>query len=104
MINWNELTDMVWSEGTLGVGMAWEEYARHTGNKRAKNISREIYNNMINLQSLSNKGGMLYSTKQIKGHFTMGEELASLSWMAYLNLVTSSDFYKKDNIISLMPW
>lgn len=103
MINWNGLNDMVWSEGTLGVGMAWEEYARLTGDKRAKKLSREIYSQMLKLQELSDKGGMLYSTKQLKGHFTMGEELASLGWMAYMDTVNTADF-QRNPVRDLIPW
>ncbi len=102
MINWDGLTDMVWSEGTLGVAKAWEEYARETGDRNAEKRYQAIYRQMINLQKLSDKGGMLYSTKQIKGHFTMGEELASLGWMGYL---TDPGIRRKnEGIVKWMPW
>ena len=104
MIDWDTMNSMVWSEGTLGVAMAWEELARVTNNMEERKYARFLYRQMLKLQSLSNQGGVLYSTEQIKGHFTMGEELASLSWLAYLaSLNKKIDTNKKDTIW-WMPW
>jgi hypothetical protein len=104
-IDWDSMDDMVWSEGTLGVAKAWEEYARESGNINAEKRSKEIYHHMKNLQSLSDQGGLLYSTKQIKGHFTMGEELASISWLAYMALLHGElDWKQYEDILQWTPW
>ena len=102
MIDWSSLNDIVWSEGTLGVAKAWEELARQTGDPKAKKRMQEIYQEMLNLQKLSDKGGMLYSTKQIKGHFTMGEELASIGWLGYLS--ATNDFVVSRESSELIKW
>ena len=81
--------------------MAWAELARQTGDRNAGQRAREIYRHMLNLQEISDKGGLLYSTRQIKGHFTMGEELASLSWLAYLSSVNAGG---NSDLIRWMPW
>ncbi len=102
MVNWSSLNDFVWSEGTLGVAKAWEELARTTGDPLAKKRMQDIYQEMIKLQGLSDKGGMLYSTKQIKGHFTMGEELASIGWLGYLSAV--NDFRQNKEMLKWIAW
>lgn len=102
IIDWSSLNDIVWSEGTLGVAKAWEELARQTGDPNAKKRAQEIYQEMLNLQRLSDKGGMLYSTKQIKGHFTMGEELASIGWLGYLSVI--NDFAIPQENRELIKW
>ncbi len=84
VIDWDKMNSMVWSEGTLGVAKAWEEFGRLTGSSKALNYSRFLHKQMLELQSLSDQGGVLYSTEPIKGHFAMHEDLASLSWLAYL--------------------
>jgi hypothetical protein len=104
LINWSSLADMVWSEGTLGVAKAWEEFAKQTGDRKAQQRFRSIYGQMKKLQSLSDQGGILYSTRQIKGHFTMGEELASLSWLAYLSCLADNTLKKNDELVNWMPW
>ena len=104
-INWDVLKDMVWSEGTLGVAKAWESYALLLDDKNAKIRSREIYNEMITMQSLSDQGGLLYSSKQIKGHFTVGEELASLGWLGYLTLTHEKGKTNQfGNLNEWIPW
>ncbi len=97
MIDWSSLNNIVWSEGTLGVAKAWEELARQTGDPTAQKRMQEIYQEMLSLQSLSDKGGMLYSTKQIKGHFTMGEELASIGWLGYLSALNDFTAPRQQN-------
>lgn len=105
MIDWNNLNNMVWSEGTIGVAMAWEGLFALTGGSEAKNKYMDIYQEMLELQTLSDKGGMLYSTVQIKGHFTMGEELASLGWMGYLTAITEEDIDTNyGELVNWMPW
>lgn len=105
MIDWDKMNKMVWSEGTLGVALAWEEFGRLTDDEYAGKRAREIYHQMRNLQGLSDKGGMLYSTKQIKGHFTMGEELASLGWLGYLLSIQESGMSShKQSLIKWMVW
>lgn len=105
MIHWKSLNDMVWSEGTLGVAKVWEEFARQTDDQNARQRFREIYKQMLKLQALSDKGGVLYSTRQIKGQFTMGEELASLGWLAYLASVSDGVAESNQNdLIRWMPW
>jgi hypothetical protein len=97
VIDWDKMNSMVWSEGTLGVAKAWEEFGRLTGSSKALNYSRFLHKQMLKLQSLSDQGGVLYSTEPIKGHFAMHEDLASLSWLAYL----ASPHTK---ITGWMPW
>ncbi len=107
MINWRYLNDMVWSEGTLGVAKAWEEYAEITGDKDAEKEYQRIYKEMSELQGLSDRGGVLYSTRQIKGEFTMGEELASLSWLAYIASIREGNNMSrgKESLLSKwIPW
>jgi len=105
MIDWSSLNDIVWSEGTLGVAKAWEELARETGDPNAKKRMQAIYQEMLNLQRLSDKGGLLYSTKQIKGHFTMGEELASIGWLGYLSVMNDSAVsHENRELIKWMAW
>ena len=104
MIDWDAMNSMVWSEGTLGVAMAWEELAGLTDNIEARKYAQLLYRQMLKLQSLSDQGGVLYSTEQIKGHFTMGEELASLSWLAYVASLNKKINTNKKDIIWWMPW
>jgi len=102
VIDWSSQNDVVWSEGTLGVAKAWEELARETGDMNAKKRMQEIYKEMLTLQGLTDNGGMLYSTKQIQGYFSMGEELASISWLGYLAVV--NDFKQSRQNGELIKW
>ncbi|MBF0566767.1 MAG: LysM peptidoglycan-binding domain-containing protein [Nitrospirae bacterium] len=108
-VDWNSMDDFVWSEGTLGVAMANHEFCRFergaSGSGQYCARSDKIINNMRILQSLSDKGGMLYATKNIKGNFTMAEELSALSWYSYALFVKSG--HPDPNvgkIRTLIPW
>jgi len=103
IIDWDKMNSMVWSEGTLGVAKAWEEFGRLTGSSKATKYSRSLHRQMLKLQSLSDQGGVLYSTEPIKGHFAMREDLAALSWLAYLSSPTRKTI-KNREIIQWMPW
>ena len=109
IINWNSLNNMVWSEGTLGVAKAWEEYEKFAKQSETnfysnQKLSHKIYKQMEKLQSLSDQGGVLYSTVQIHGHFTMGEELASLSWLGYLTISHNKSISEYDDLIEWVAW
>jgi phage tail protein X len=103
VINWDAMNSMIWSEGTLGVAKAWKEFGRLTGSYKAIKYSRLLHGQMLKLQSLSDQGGLLYTTEPIKGHFAMREDLASLSWLAYFDLPTKKTAKNKE-IIGWMPW
>jgi len=103
VIDWDSLNSMIWSEGSLSVAKAWQEFGRLTGSSKARSYSHWLHRQMLKLQSLSDLGGVLYSTVSIKGHFTMREDLASLSWLAYLT-APSSKTSKHKTITEWMPW
>ncbi|MBN2808868.1 MAG: LysM peptidoglycan-binding domain-containing protein [Deltaproteobacteria bacterium] len=104
-IEWDSLNNMVWSEGTLGVAMAWHEYGLQKKDNKALQKAHSIYQQMKDLQALSDQGGLLYSTTPIKGHFTIGEELASLSWLGYLALNHDlSTSIPRPELLDWAPW
>ncbi|MCK5681622.1 LysM peptidoglycan-binding domain-containing protein [bacterium] len=104
MIDWDKLDNLVWSEGSLGLAKAWHEYGLQSDDPIAIHKSHEIYLEMKNLQALSDQGGLLYSTRQIKGHFTIGEELASLSWLGYFTPAKQTNSAKLEQTSEILKW
>jgi hypothetical protein len=84
VIDWDQMNTLVWSEGTLGVAMAYSEMCKITRNEEYCLKFKKLTAEMLKLQSLSDKGGIVYSTERVEGHFTRGEELASLAWLGYV--------------------
>jgi phage tail protein X len=83
IVDWDTMNSLVWSEGTLGVAMAYYEMCRVTKNLRYCASFDKVVAEILKLQALSDKGGLLYSSERVEGHFTRGEELASLAWLGY---------------------
>jgi hypothetical protein len=104
-IDWDRLSDMVWSEGTLGVAMAYDAWWKITGEPSAQKRFQDILGEMVRLQSLSDRGGVLYSSKRIEGHFTTGEELASLGWLGYALLAAKGEIPTAlEKFKDYIPW
>jgi hypothetical protein len=96
---------MVWSEGTLGVAMAYDAWWKITGEPSAQKRFQDILGEMVRLQSLSDRGGVLYSSKRIEGHFTTGEELASLGWLGYALLAAKGEIPTAlEKFKDYIPW
>ncbi|MBF0344733.1 MAG: hypothetical protein HQL06_10940 [Nitrospirae bacterium] len=105
MINWDEITDFVWPEGTLGVAVAYYEMQRLLNDKHSYNRFKDIVREMQAVQSLSDIGGVFYSSKTISGHFTRGEELASSGWLTYALLLNDNKVTPRlKQYINWIPW
>jgi phage tail protein X len=94
-IDWDQVSDLVWSEGTLGVAIAnYQMWCQNSAGKDGVKCHRfyNLRNQMLDLQSLGQTGGLLYTSKRVEGHFTQGEELASLGWLGY-SLVIEGNKY-----------
>lgn len=94
-IDWDQVSDLVWSEGTLGVAIAnYQMWCQNSTGKDGIKCHRfyNLRNQMLDLQSLGQTGGLLYTSKRVEGHFTQGEELASLAWLGY-SLVIEGNKY-----------
>ena len=94
-IDWDKISDLVWSEGTLGVAIAhYQMWCKKASGMDCKNCERfyDILDQMLELQSLGKTGGLLYTSKRIEGHFTQGEELASLAWLGYALIIKGNEF------------
>ena len=111
-IDWDKINDMVWSEGTLGVAIAqYRLWCKKPSGLDTINCSKiwdatdRLIDNMLELQSLGQTGGLLYSSKRIEGHFTQGEELASLAWLGYV-LIIRENAYQQNlaKYVNLIPW
>jgi hypothetical protein len=107
-IDWDRISDLVWSEGTLGVAIAqYQMWCKKSSGMDVKNCARfyDLVDQMLELQSLGQTGGLLYTSKRIEGHFTQGEELASLAWLGYALIIKGNEYspgiekYKK-----VIPW
>jgi hypothetical protein len=70
--SWSDI-EMVWSEGSLGVAMA---YLKAGKIDKAKEIIAE----MIKMQTLS--GGVLYSTREVPFQFSPSPSMAGSAWLA----------------------
>ena len=67
----------------MGVAMAYSELCRVTKNRQYCINFDKLLQEIMKLQSLSDTGGILYSSEQIESLFTRGEELSSLAWLGY---------------------
>ena len=101
---------MVWSEGTLGVALAqYKLWCKKSSGMDVINCGKlfwdttdRLISSMIDLQSLGQTGGVLYSSKRIEGHFTQGEELAALAWLGYALIIRENAYHQ--NIIKYVNW
>jgi phage tail protein X len=94
-IDWDQVSDLVWSEGTLGVAIAnYQMWCKKPGGMDSKRCERfyDSLDQMLELQSLGQTGGLLYTSKRVEGHFTQGEELASLAWLGYALIIKGNDY------------
>lgn len=104
-IDWDKITDMVWSEGTLGVAIAhYQMWCQKSLGIDLKNCERfyDLLDQMEELQSLGQTGGLLYTSKRIEGHFTQGEELASLAWLGYALIIKGREY--TPSILKYQKW
>lgn len=102
-IDWDLKGDLVWSEGTLGVAIAnYQMWCRKTSDDPRCRRFNDIIDQMVSFQSLNKSGGILYTSKRVQGHFTQGEELASLAWLGYA-LVIKEKLYQP-RIASYQKW
>jgi hypothetical protein len=65
---------------------------KSSGSARCRKFN-DLVGQMVEFQSLNKTGGILYSSKRIQGHFTQGEELASLAWLGYA-LIIKENLYE----------
>jgi hypothetical protein len=104
-IRWHRKKRLVWSEGTLGVVVAQHMMAEISGDKSAAALAASGFKAMRQLQALSDKGGVLYTTRRIPGKFARGEELASLGWLMYVELLNDKETVaKRADLLPWVPW
>jgi phage tail protein X len=93
-IDWDRKGDLVWPEGTLGVAIAnFQMWCKKSSESARCRKFNDLVGQMVEFQSLNKTGGILYSSKRIEGHFTQGEELASLAWLGYA-LIIKENLYE----------
>ncbi len=104
-IDWDKIPNMVWSEGTLGVAIAqYQMWCRKPSGMDRENCAKfyDLVDQMVELQSLGQSGGLLYSSKRIEGHFTQGEELASLAWLGSALVIKGREY--PPSILKYQKW